>query len=345
MSICAWPAEDLEFVPNCPVCGSTDRSLLYKGLTDRVFCVADGTWDLYRCADCASGWLDPRPSPESIGRTYENYYTHVSEDDVSMQPKSALVRQLHAWQNDYKNARYGLRRKPASFGGRWLVPLIPSLRAKADAQCRHMIRPPIGGGRLLDVGFGSGAFLEAAGEMGWNAEGIDFDPKAVELAKARGLNVSCVSAANLTKQENEYDVITLSHVIEHVYDPVTLLSDLYRLLKPGGVLWLETPNLRSYGARRFGANWRDLDPPRHLMLFTPSSLRRILTEAGFLQIKQRWYGMALLSIYADSIAIAHGKCATEAIHRVLPPLVAVIDELREMLQPARREFLTFTAHK
>jgi len=345
MSICAWPAEELEFVPNCPVCGSPDRSPLYKGMTDRVFGVADGAWDLYRCADCASGWLDPRPSPESIGRAYENYYTHVSEDDVSMQPKSALVRQLHAWQNDYKNARYGLRRKPASFGGRWLVPLIPSLRAKADAQCRHMIRPPIGGGRLLDVGFGSGAFLEVAGEMGWNAEGIDFDPKAVELAKARGLNVSCVSAANLTKQENEYDVITLSHVIEHVYDPVPLLSDLYRLLKPGGVLWLETPNLESCGAQRFGANWRGLEIPRHLLLFNARSLRRVVSQVGFNKISQHWHAMVLFSIYTESNAIADGKSAIEASPQILPSLVAVIDELREMLRPARREFLTFTACK
>ena len=120
-----WPQADLEAVPHCPVCGSAERSLLYKGLTDRVFCVADGAWDLYRCAACASAWLDPRPTPSSIGRAYEIYYTHLAEDDVAMLPKSALVRQLHAWQNDYKNARYGLRRKPSSAGGRWLVRLVP----------------------------------------------------------------------------------------------------------------------------------------------------------------------------------------------------------------------------
>ncbi|MHB8570738.1 MAG: hypothetical protein ACYC97_11150, partial [Metallibacterium sp.] len=71
-----WPQADLEFVPHCPVCGCAERRLLYKGLTDRVFCVADGAWDLYRCAQCASGYLDPRPTPESIGRAYAGYYTH-----------------------------------------------------------------------------------------------------------------------------------------------------------------------------------------------------------------------------------------------------------------------------
>ena len=340
-----WPQADLESVPNCPVCGSAERSLFYKGLTDRVFCVADGAWDLYRCAACASAWLDPRPSPSSIGRAYESYYTHLAEDDAAMLPKSALVRQLHAWQNDYKNARYGLQRKPSSVGGRWLVRLVPSLRAKADAQCRHMPPPPAGGGRLLDVGFGSGAFLKIASEMGWHAEGIDFDPKAVEVARARGLNVSCASADELAAQEHQYDVITISHVIEHVHAPMALLQNLYRLLKPGGLLWLDTPNLSSYGARRFGSDWRDLDPPRHLVLFTPQSLISALSTIGFQQISQHWHGMTLFSIYAESTAIAHGKCAQDVIDQVLPSPVAVIDELREMLQPMRREFLTLSARK
>jgi 2-polyprenyl-3-methyl-5-hydroxy-6-metoxy-1,4-benzoquinol methylase len=340
-----WPQADLEAVPQCPVCGSAERSLLYKGLTDRVFCVADGAWDLYRCAACASAWLDPRPTPSSIGRAYESYYTHLAEDDAAMLPKSALVRQLHAWQNDYKNARYGLRRKPSSVGGRWLVRLVPSLRAKADAQCRHMPPPPAGGGRLLDVGFGSGAFLKIASEMGWHAEGIDFDPKAVEVARARGLNVSCASADELAVQEHQYDVITISHVIEHVHAPMALLRNLYRLLKPGGLLWLDTPNLSSYGARRFGSNWRGLEPPRHLVLFTPQSMINALEKIGFQRISQHWHGMTLFSIYAESTAIARGKCAQEATHQVVPSLAAVIDELREMMQPTRREFLTLSARK
>lgn len=340
-----WPQADLEAVPNCPVCGGTERSLLYKGLTDRVFGVADGSWDFYRCAACASAWLDPRPTPSSIGRAYERYYTHLAEDDAAMLPKSALVRQLHAWQNDYKNARYGLQRKPSSVGGRWLVRLAPSLRAKADAQCRHMPPPPAGGGRLLDVGFGSGAFLKIASEMGWHAEGIDFDPKAVEVARARGLNVSCASADELATQERQYDVITISHVIEHVHAPMALLRNLYRLLKPGGLLWLDTPNLSSYGARRFGPDWRDLDPPRHFVLFTPQSMISALTTIGFQHITQHWHGMTLFSIYAESTAIARGQCAQEAIHQVVPSVAAVVDELREMMQPARREFLTLSARK
>jgi len=341
----SWPVDDLEHVPDCPVCGSHQRSKLYDELTDRVFAVAPGPWSLYSCSDCRSAWLDPRPTQDSIGRAYESYYTHVAEDEVTAQPKNFLIRLLHAMQNDYKNVRFGLARQPVVFGGRWLVALLPSLRAKADSQCRHLPRPPLDGGRLLDVGFGNGGFLKIASEMGWNAEGIDFDPKAVEVARARGLNVSRASAAELSATSQQYDVITLSHVIEHVHNPIALLQDLYRMLRPGGRLWLDTPNLYSCGAKRFGRNWRDLDPPRHLVLFNPCSLRESLTKAGFKHIKQHWHGMALFSIYAESGAIRSGRCAQDAIHQVVPSIAAISDELKEMLRPNRREFLTLSALK
>ena len=340
-----WPAEDLESVPECPICGGSERTALYEGLTDQVFGVAPGKWTLYRCATCKSAWLDPRPSQASIARAYDIYYTHMAEDDIEAQPKSRLVRQLHAWQNDYKNARYGLGRQPASWGGRWLVSVIPSLRAKADTQCRHLEQPPAGGGRLLDVGFGNGGFLKIASEMGWNVEGIDFDPKAVEVAKARGLNVRCASASDLHEFAGEYDVITISHVIEHVFDPSDLLRDLYRLLKPGGKLWLDTPNLSSLGLQRFGRNWQTLDPPRHLALFTPESLRWSLEQAGFRKVQQYWHGMVLFSIYAESEAISRGQCAQEARGQVIPSLDAVFAELREMMMPNSREYLTVMAWK
>jgi 2-polyprenyl-3-methyl-5-hydroxy-6-metoxy-1,4-benzoquinol methylase len=340
-----WPAEELEQVPNCPVCAGIQRSRLYADLTDRVFGVAPGKWTLYRCAGCRSAWLDPRPNEATIGRAYENYFTHVAEGSVSTRPKSGLVRLLHSWLNDYKNVRYGSARSPASYGGRWLVPLVPSLRAKADAQCRHLGRVPAKGGRLLDVGFGNGAFLKLAGEMGWNAEGIGFDPKAVEVARSQGLNVRCVSVAELLERNEEYDVITVSHVIEHVQEPGVLLKNLYRLLKPGGFLWLETPNLESAGADRFGPDWMALDPPRHLVLFNPRSLRMCLQNAGFQEIVQRWNGMVSLSIYTVSSAMAKGRCAQDAVPQLFPPLPAVLSELEEMIRPARREFLTFTANK
>jgi len=340
-----WPSDGLEAVPNCPVCGNTQRELLYNDLTDRVFGVAPGIWTLYRCKQCESAYLDPRPNRTTIGLAYKDYYTHTAEDAPEAQPKSPLVRQLHAWLNDYINARYGLNRKPAGLGGRWLVSLVPSFKAKADAKLRHLSRPPTNGGRLLDVGFGNGGFLKLATEMGWNAEGIDFDPKAVEVARARGLKVRCASVLDLTERNEQFDVITLSHVIEHVQDPIALLNVLYRLLKPGGLLWLETPNIDSLGAKNFGRNWRGLETPRHLVLFNTESLKSSLTRVGFNQIRQEWNGMVLFSIFAQSTAISRGQCGQDALHQVSPSLTAIWAELRGIVQPELREYTTFIAKK
>ncbi len=340
-----WPQSDLEAVPHCPVCNSTERSLLYGGLTDRVFGIADGMWDLYKCAQCASGWLDPRPTSGSIGRAYESYYTHEAEDHPIVRRKGRIRSLLHDLINGYQNRRYGLKRSPALPMGRWLLPLLPSLRSAADAECRHLPPLPAGGGRLLDVGCGNGGFLMLAKQAGWQVEGLDFDVGAVQAARSRGLEVHHGGIEVLEGRSACYDVITLCHVIEHVRDPIANLSRLHALLKPGGLLWLDTPNLSSLGAARFGPNWRALEPPRHLVLFTPTSLMDSLFSAGFISCKQHWRGMSLFEVYASSEAIANGGIGLGASHQGHPPLQDIFAELREMIQPSRREFLTISAHK
>ncbi len=339
-----WPQADLEAVPHCPVCGSAERRPLYTGLTDRVFCVADGAWNLSCCAECASGYLDPRPTPESIGRAYVTYYTHDVEDHPIVRRKGRVRSLLHDLVNGYQNRRYGLQRSSALSIGRWVLPLLPSLRTAADAECRHLPPLPTGGGRILDVGCGNGGFLMLAQQAGWQVEGLDFDSDAVQAARSRGLEVHHGGIEVLDERSNCYDVITLCHVIEHVYDPVATLRRLHALLKPDGVLWLDTPNLSSLGALRFGPHWQALDPPRHLVLFTPSSLMNSLVAAGFSSYKQHWRGMSLFDVYAPSEAIANGGTGINASYQGRPPLRDVLT-IREMIQPARREFLTLSARK
>ena len=340
-----WPQADLEAVPYCPVCGSAERSLLYKGLTDRVFCVADGAWDLYRCSQCASGFLDPRPTPESIGRAYAAYYTHDVEDRPVVRRKGRIRSLLHDLINGYQNRRYGLQRSPALSMGRWLLPLLPSLRTAADAECRHLPPLPVGGGRLLDVGCGNGGFLMLAKQAGWQVEGLDFDAGAVHAARSRGLEVHHGGVEVLSGRNVCYDVITLCHVIEHVHDPIATLRRLHALLKPGGVLWLDTPNLSSLGSSRFGPHWRGLETPRHLVLFSPEAIEIALTKAGFHSFQQYWRGLSLFNVFAPSEALSRGESANDASHQGRPPLRDVLAELREMIQPARREFLTLSVRK
>jgi SAM-dependent methyltransferase len=78
-----------------------------------------------------------------------------------------------------------------------------------------------------------------------------------------------------------FDAVTMSHVIEHVYDPESLLRTALGLLKPNGTLVCVTPNVLSDNHLQFGRSWRDLDPPRHLQLFTPDALENLARHAGF----------------------------------------------------------------
>lgn len=340
-----WPEDGLESVSKCPVCDATQREIMHRDLTDRLFCVAPGLWTLYRCAQCQSAYLDPRPNAESIGLAYTRYFTHQAEDHPIVRRRGVVRSLLHDMLNDYRNACYGLNRAPSNFLGRWLVPLFPSLRAAVDAQCRHLPHPPNGGGKLLDVGFGNGGFLQLATEMGWNAEGIDFDPDAVEVARSRGLNVRCISADTFDSVEEQYDVITICHVIEHVHHPASLLRNLFSLLKPGGMLWLDTPNLDSAGYMRFGRNWRDLDPPRHLVLFSTQAMKNILKNCGFSDVKRHWRGLSVFDTFPVSEALECGSDPTKASRQGKPPLREVFAELHEMLTPLRRDFITLTARK
>jgi len=340
-----WPAEDLEAVLHCPVCKSPQRNLLHARLVDRAFQVAGGSWDLYRCTQCASAYLDPRPTPSSIGRAYARYYTHDSPTKLATNMEGGLRSLAHDLIRGYMNHRYGLSRRPALSFGRWLVPLVPPLRAFAEMRYRHLPPQPKEGGRVLDVGCGNGGFLAVAEEAGWQAEGVDFDIEAVNAARSLGLNVRHGGIELFADERQRYDVITLSHVIEHVHEPAVLLRRLYELLKPGGMLWLETPNIGSLGSRRFGRNWRGLEPPRHLVIFTTKALVNCLQDAGFKDVRRLWRGISVFEVFASSEAIAKNE-HIGARHRKRSLRIAhLLAEVWEMGLSSRREFITCLAFK
>ena len=118
-------------------------------------------------------------------------------------------------------------------------------------------------------------------KLGWVAEGLEPDPEAAERARAAGLPVTTASIEDEPFPRGAFDALTMSQVIEHVHDPGAALGACRRLLRPGGLLWLATPNLGGYGHAFYGRDWLGLDPPRHLVLFTRESLVRSVEQAGF----------------------------------------------------------------
>jgi SAM-dependent methyltransferase len=252
-------------------------------LKDRYF-AAPGIWDLKKClnATCGLVWLDPLPVREDIGKAYCSYYTH--SDFVEAENNTLARRLSRAVREGYLAYAYGYNNGGARSLG-LLAYLVPFRRAEVDL--RMMYLPFTPNGRLLEVGCGSGSTLKALVDLGWRAEGVDFDPAAVENSKRKGLKVHLGVLEDLRYSPDYFDAITMSHLIEHVHDPLDLLKECRRILKPRGRLALVTPNIRSAGHRIYGSSWFHLDPPRHLHIFSVDSLTTLLQKAGFRTMKIR----------------------------------------------------------
>ena len=243
----------------CYVCG-TPGVPLYRDLRDDLFS-APGMWSLKRCPAerCGLVWLDPMPIAEDLPLAYQDYYTHGGAARSGLY---AVGRFLFAAATDAVLAVVG----------------IPAERKRA----RLMFLADSPAARLLDVGCGDGSFLAAMAKRGWRVSGLDLDPLAVEAARAaHGLDVNVGTVESMLGTGAVFDVVTASHVIEHVPDPVQFLRDCRSLLPPGGRLVLKTPNADGFGSRRYGRAWRGLEPPRHLHIFTIAALESCAHRAGF----------------------------------------------------------------
>lgn len=335
-----WPTGGLESVPVCPLCGAKERTIAHKDLRDYCFECAPGQWSLFQCLSCGSAYLDPRPNEQTISLAYSSYYTHRSYDVAS----GTLRRFWHALRDDYLQAAFGVRSEHTLWPGRWLLRLFPLGRSGIDAALARNLEPlPHPQARLLDVGCGNGNYLEFARRAGWQVQGVDFDPVAVATVRERGLDVFEGTIKALAGESACYDRITLSHILEHVYDPWEVLADCYRLLKPGGVLWLETPNANSNGHKAFGPYWRGLEPPRHLHIFSRKCIRDKMAEIGFSDIQDRFSSFATGAMWRESRGIvAKAGGAKHFLHSLVGLVLA---EIRALFSPDTREFITLVCVK
>jgi SAM-dependent methyltransferase len=138
------------------------------------------------------------------------------------------------------------------------------------------------GSAVLDFGAGTGELVARLRELGVDADGVEYSKKAVEAAeKNYDLKLS-LSLEDLRLQRNrKYDIIVALEVVEHLPEPAKVLKKLHALLKPGGKLYLTTPNRAGLKARLKRCRWAEARKPFHLVLFNYSSLRMVLKECGF----------------------------------------------------------------
>ena len=165
--------------------------------------------------------------------------------------------------------------------------------------------------RLLDVGSSVGCVVEAALERGWEAVGTDVSASAVEFCRKRKLPCQLYDGDTLPFADSSFDVLTSWHVIEHVAGVKTTLAEWFRVLRPGGVLALETPDASSPLVRRRGSNYRKFWAPEHTYTFTPATLATFVERAGFRLLAPPMFGRLadlspLMAAYTLAYQAYHG---------------------------------------
>jgi 2-polyprenyl-3-methyl-5-hydroxy-6-metoxy-1,4-benzoquinol methylase len=255
--------------PNCFLCGDKGTEL-YADLVDWLFGVP-GNWTVRHCSACAVAWPDPQPRAEDIPKLYSSYHTHGAAPKTRFDGLRRGIRQCVLARMGYPAAQ------AQEILPRLLSRVIPLARAAA---LDVMNLAPSTTGTLLDVGCGNGEFLGRMRDLGWSVCGVDPDPAAARKGRSEGLQIF-VGTISDVPDTTRYDVITMNHVIEHVSDPVGLLRECRKRLRPRtGTLVITTPNIKSLGHWWFKRYWRGLEVPRHLVLFSPESLSDCVNRSG-----------------------------------------------------------------
>lgn len=259
---------------SCAVCGSSRHRVRVVN-HDRSH-GQPGEFTYVACRDCGHVYLNPRPDQAAIHAYYPATYKEyaIAVDD---EPDRFLR----------ANRQYGLTRR-------------------CDVITRR--RPP---GRLLDVGCGTGLLMNAMRHRGWDVEGVDFTPDAVRAARERfGLPVVEGTLESARFPSASFDAAVLWNVIEHVPDPAATIAEVARVLRPGGLIVMATPNVDAFDARIFGRHWALWEAPRHFNLFSPTTLGRVCERHGFERVTAEsvvgtWFGLitSLQYVWEDRMGV------------------------------------------
>jgi 2-polyprenyl-3-methyl-5-hydroxy-6-metoxy-1,4-benzoquinol methylase len=214
------------------------------------------TMRVVKCNKCGHVYVNPQYSKDAVKKLYDLSYWEI------LHPAMGNVKLTDRVEFDYQNAIAKLRRDILPFKQK---------------------------GKFLDVGCSNGALVKRAEEVGFDAIGIEVSKDMVQFARKCFSNID-VRQGLLTEQnfeENYFDVITLYDVLEHLFNPRIELNEIYRILKPGGLLFIETPTTDSIFYLEDPYYWDLMNPIEHVHLFNEENLIRLLKEIGYVIIESK----------------------------------------------------------
>jgi 2-polyprenyl-3-methyl-5-hydroxy-6-metoxy-1,4-benzoquinol methylase len=244
---------------SCNLCGSKDSQFLFEA-RDRLH-GTEGTFRYVQCPECGLVYMNPQVSQEDIAKLYPSDYAPHS---TTTKGTAATIRSLY---------NRLIKTPVIAQLVKWItnVKIINSIYSRLDQNSR-----------VLDIGCGAGAFLNRVKtEKGCEVFGVDISEAAVKAAKdSFNLDIFKGTITEAPLEDSSFDVITAWWYLEHIPDPQVTAARISSLLKRNGHCIIGVPNFESFNAKTFKDKWYHLDCPRHLCIWTPSAMKRLLEQHG-----------------------------------------------------------------
>jgi len=231
-------------------------------------------YDYQRCTNCHFIFQHPMPTADQISAFYPDSYEVYEEQ--------SRLKKFGAFRKSALKKYYGYSHLNTSVLSDLLCGISHWLNKPYEV-------PFVADGRLVDVGCGNGRYLDGMRKLGWQVKGVEFNESAVSVCRLSNLDVQHGDLFSANFDANSFDVINVSHVIEHVPNPKEFFAELSRVLKKNGALIIKTPNSEALGRAFFNTNWYANDVPRHIYLFSEKNLSELGNACGLnvQQIKTR----------------------------------------------------------
>jgi 2-polyprenyl-3-methyl-5-hydroxy-6-metoxy-1,4-benzoquinol methylase len=224
--------------------------------SDRLYRTTDKVFQVARCEHCGLIRLTPRPTPDELHHYYPREYWYA--------PTEAAMEERY---------RRFVLRDHVKF-------VMRALRSSGES------------GLVLDVGCGGGLFLRLLRERGVPVLGMDSSERAASVAwKINGVAAIRGDLAQSPVLRGSCAAVTMFHVVEHLYDPVSYLRAAGELLREGGRLIIQVPNAASWQFRMFGKRWNGVDAPRHLVNYRARDLENLLDHCGFEVLRRKHFSL------------------------------------------------------